>query len=156
MRIASYQLDGRNYVGMVSADGTQVTPLDLSEEQAAKGALPIVEFLSAGKPLPSPAGASMPINTVRLYAPMPIPRRNLWCVGRNYHAHAKELQTSVFKDNDANPESCPIVFTKVPECVVGPYDDVKMPGAEVSEQIDYRCTCWRGAGHETASLPEGW
>jgi 2-keto-4-pentenoate hydratase/2-oxohepta-3-ene-1,7-dioic acid hydratase in catechol pathway len=137
MRIASYQLDKRNYVGIVSADGTQVTPLDLSEEQAAKGALPIIELLTAGKPLPSSAGASMSINAVRLNAPMPIPRRNLWCVGRNYHAHAKELQTSVFKDNDANPESWPIVFTKVPECVVGPYDVVRMPGAEVSEQIDY-------------------
>lgn len=137
MRIASYQLEGRNYVGIVSADGTHVTPLDLSEEQAAKGALPIVELLTAGKPLPSSAGASVGINTVRLNAPIPTPRRNLWCVGRNYHAHAKELQTSVFKDNDANPESWPIVFTKVPECVVGPYDVVSMPGAEVSEQIDY-------------------
>lgn len=137
MRIASYQLDGRNNVGIVSADGTQVTPLDLSEEQAAKGALPIVELLTAGKPLPSSAGASVAMNTVRLNAPIPNPRRNLWCVGRNYHAHAKELQTSVFKDNDANPESWPIVFTKVPECVVGPYDVVSMPGAEVSEQIDY-------------------
>lgn len=137
MHIASYQLDRRNYVGIVSADGTQVTPLDLSEEQAAKGALPIVELLTAGKPLPSSAGASVAINTVRLNAPIPKPRRNLWCVGRNYHAHAKELQTSVFKDNDANPESWPIVFTKVPECVVGPYDGVSMPGAEVSEQIDY-------------------
>jgi 2-keto-4-pentenoate hydratase/2-oxohepta-3-ene-1,7-dioic acid hydratase in catechol pathway len=137
MRIASYQLDRRNYVGIVSADGTQITPLDLQEEQAAKGALPIVELLTAGKPLPSSAGASVGINTVRLKAPIPTPRRNLWCVGRNYHAHAKELQTSVFKDNDANPESWPIVFTKVPECVVGPYDVVSMPGAEVSEQIDY-------------------
>lgn len=137
MRIASYQLDGRNYVGIVSADGTHVTPLDLPEEQAAKGALPVVELLTAGKPLPSSADASVGINTVRLNAPIPTPRRNLWCVGRNYHAHAKELQTSVFKDNDANPESWPIVFTKVPECVVGPYDAVSMPGTEVSEQIDY-------------------
>lgn len=137
MRIASYQSDGRNYVGIVSADGTQVTPLDLPEEQAAKGALPIVELLTAGKALPSPASAAVSIHTVRLNAPIPDPRRNLWCVGRNYHAHAKELQTSVFKDNDANPESWPIVFTKVPECVVGPYDVVSMPGAEVSEQIDY-------------------
>jgi 2-keto-4-pentenoate hydratase/2-oxohepta-3-ene-1,7-dioic acid hydratase in catechol pathway len=29
------------------------------------------------------------------------------------------------------------VFTKVPECVVGPSDDVHLPGAAVSEQIDY-------------------
>ena len=78
----------------------------------------------------------MPLSDVRLEAPLPLPRRNLWCVGRNYHAHAKELSASVFKDNDANPESWPIVFTKVPECVVGPHDDVLVPGG-VSDQIDY-------------------
>jgi 2-keto-4-pentenoate hydratase/2-oxohepta-3-ene-1,7-dioic acid hydratase in catechol pathway len=31
--------------------------------------------------------------------PSTAPRRNLFCVGRNYHAHAKELRESVFKDN---------------------------------------------------------
>jgi 2-keto-4-pentenoate hydratase/2-oxohepta-3-ene-1,7-dioic acid hydratase in catechol pathway len=33
-------------------------------------------------------------------------------------------------------ESWPIVFTKVPECVVGPHDDVQLP-VGVSDQIDY-------------------
>jgi len=58
-------------------------------------------------------------------------------VGRNYHAHAKELAASVFKDNAANVQEWPIVFTKVPETVTGPYDTVAMPGAAVSSQIDY-------------------
>ena len=57
-------------------------------------------------------------------------------MGRNYHAHASELRASVFRDSDADPEAWPIVFTKVPECVVGPYDDIQMPQG-VSEQIDY-------------------
>jgi 2-keto-4-pentenoate hydratase/2-oxohepta-3-ene-1,7-dioic acid hydratase in catechol pathway len=42
----------------------------------------------------------------------------------------------VFKDNDKNPQSWPIVFTKVPECVVAHLDTVELPG-EVSQQIDY-------------------
>jgi len=29
------------------------------------------------------------------------------------------------------------VFTKVPECVVGPHDEVRLPGDAVSSQIDY-------------------
>ncbi len=71
-----------------------------------------------------------------ILAPIQRPRRNIFCVGRNYHAHAKELATSVFKDNDKNTQSWPIVFTKVPECVIGPSDRVALPG-EISEQIDY-------------------
>lgn len=137
MRIATYQLDGRRFVGLVSQDGTSVTALDIPQATARTGALAVVELLASGEALPPTSGQAIPLASVRLEAPLPSPRRNLWCVGRNYHAHAKELQASVFKDNDANPESWPIVFTKVPECVVGPYDNIELPGAGISEQIDY-------------------
>jgi len=137
MQLATYQLDGRRFVGLVSEDQQSVTPLNLSQGVAATGVLAVIELLAKGEALPAAAGPALPLASVQLEAPLPLPRRNLWCVGRNYHAHAKELQTSVFKDNDANPESWPIVFTKVPECVVGPYDDISLPGAAISEQIDY-------------------
>lgn len=137
MQLATYQFDGRRFVGLVSDDRQSVTPLDLPQGVAATGVLAVIELLAQGEALPAASGPSLPLASVQLEAPLPKPRRNLWCVGRNYHAHAKELQTSVFKDNDANPESWPIVFTKVPECVVGPTDDITLPGAAISEQIDY-------------------
>lgn len=137
MQLATYQYDGRRFVGLVSTDGLSVTPLDFPSTTAKIGVLAVIELLASGAAVPETSGAAVPIAAVRLEAPLPLPRRNLWCVGRNYHAHAKELQTSVFKDNDANPEAWPIVFTKVPECVVGPHDDITLPGAAISEQIDY-------------------
>jgi 2-keto-4-pentenoate hydratase/2-oxohepta-3-ene-1,7-dioic acid hydratase in catechol pathway len=136
MRFASYLWGGQRQVGMVSTDGSTVTPLALPRQQAERGVLSIVELMAEGGAMPPAGGASLPIGSVQLDAPIPVPRRNVWCVGRNYHAHAKELQASVFKDNDANPESWPIVFTKVPECVVGPFDDIQMP-VGISDQIDY-------------------
>lgn len=136
MRIAAFTLNGKREVGLVSPDGKSISPLALTSEQAQRGAQFVIERLVAGEALPEAAGPAVPIGDVRLEAPLPLPRRNLWCVGRNYHAHAKELSASVFKDNDANPESWPIVFTKVPECVVGPHDDVQIPSG-VSDQIDY-------------------
>ncbi|MCS0587972.1 fumarylacetoacetate hydrolase family protein [Massilia norwichensis] len=137
MQIATYQLDGRRFVGLVSDDREQVTPFELPGNAAAEGALAIIKLLADGAPLPATAGPAVALASVQLLAPIPVPRRNVWCVGRNYHAHAKELQTSVFKDNDANPDAWPIVFTKVPECVVGPFDKVMLPGAAISGQIDY-------------------
>jgi 2-keto-4-pentenoate hydratase/2-oxohepta-3-ene-1,7-dioic acid hydratase in catechol pathway len=137
MKIATYQFNGKRHVGIVSADASQITPFRLTEDQAARGAQAIIEAMVEGRDLPPSDSQSVALSEVRLEAPLPVPRRNLWCVGRNYHAHAKELQASVFRDNDANPASWPIVFTKVPECVVGPYDDVNVPAAHVSEQIDY-------------------
>lgn len=136
MRIATFQYQGRRHVGLVSNDGQSVTPFDMTPEQARTGALPLI---MAGGDLAQAAlqgSGSIAISAVRLEAPLPLPRRNIFCVGRNYHAHAKELSASVFKNNNANPESWPIVFTKVPECVVGPHDDVVLPMG-VSEQIDY-------------------
>jgi 2-keto-4-pentenoate hydratase/2-oxohepta-3-ene-1,7-dioic acid hydratase in catechol pathway len=128
-------LNGSQEVGLVSADGATVAPLAFDAERKRLGAQAVIDLLAAGRELPA-TGAALPLAEARLLAPLPRPRRNLWCVGRNYHAHAKELSASVFKDNDANPESWPIVFTKVPECVVGPRDDVLLP-AGVSSQIDY-------------------
>ena len=136
MRIATYLVDGHRHVGLVSNDGITISPLALTAEQAQKGALGIIETLAEGGELPATQGTAVEIKQVQLDAPIPEPRRNLWCVGRNYHAHAQELSSSVFKDNNAKADEWPIVFTKVPECVVGPHDDVCLPG-EVSTQIDY-------------------
>jgi 2-keto-4-pentenoate hydratase/2-oxohepta-3-ene-1,7-dioic acid hydratase in catechol pathway len=136
MRIASFVLNGQRQVGLVDADGKTVSPLALTTEQARRGAQAVIDLQVAGKTPPSVTGQALPLSDVELEAPLPLPRRNLWCVGRNYHAHAKELSASVFKDNDANPDSWPIVFTKVPECVVGPFDNVVVP-IGISDTIDY-------------------
>ena len=136
MRIATYQIGGKRQVGRVSADGKTVTPFALSPQEAHRGAQTVIDRQVAGQPLPRSEGAAVALAEVRLEAPLPIPRRNVWCVGRNYHAHARELQASVFKDSAAKTDEWPIVFTKVPECVVGPFDNVLLP-AGVSEQIDY-------------------
>lgn len=136
MKIATYIWGGQHHVGLVTADGKDITPLAIPAEKAKRGVLELIEAIDRGEALPAPAGPAIPLSAVQLTAPLPRPRRNLWCVGRNYHAHAQELKASVFKDNDANPESWPIVFTKVPECVVGPFDDVTLPKG-VSDQIDY-------------------
>jgi 2-keto-4-pentenoate hydratase/2-oxohepta-3-ene-1,7-dioic acid hydratase in catechol pathway len=136
MRIATFTSEGHRKVGLVCADGKTVTPLQLTQAQADTGVLTLIESLAEGGSMPEPAGPPVNLGDVVLDAPLPKPRRNIWCVGRNYHAHAKELSASVFKDNAAKTDEWPIVFTKVPECVVGPHDDVLVP-SEVSTQIDY-------------------
>ena len=137
MRIATYSHNGQRHVGQISADGQHVTAFDLPDAQARLGAQSLIEAQVAGRPLPALTGAPLALSAVQLQAPLPVPRRNVWCVGRNYHAHAKELATSVFKASNADPQAWPIVFTKVPECVVGPTDEVRLPGAAISDQIDY-------------------
>lgn len=136
MRIATILANEKRRVGLISTDKKSVAILKLTDEQSQLGAQAVIDLCAAGLPIPKADPELLSLEEVQFEAPLPLPRRNLWCVGRNYHAHAKELSSSVFKDNHANPESWPIVFTKVPECVVGPFDNVAIP-LGVSEQIDY-------------------
>jgi 2-keto-4-pentenoate hydratase/2-oxohepta-3-ene-1,7-dioic acid hydratase in catechol pathway len=132
MRLASWRWGGRDHVGTVSSDGQELTPLRC--DLASRGALPLIEMLARGESLPPPAGPRLPLSVVALRSPLPLPRRGLFCVGRNYRAHAQELSASVFRDVT---QDWPMVFIKFAECVIGPFDDVHLPGAAVSQQIDY-------------------
>ena len=135
MRIASWSWGGRQHVGTLSSDGREFTPLAVAD--ATTGALGLIQSLAQGGALPPAAGPRLPIDAVMLGAPLPRPLRSLLCVGRNYRAHAAELAGSVFRDIAAKEDTWPIVFTKFAECVIGPYDVVRLPGAAVSAQIDY-------------------
>jgi len=138
MKIAAYLDRGRPRVGIVASDLQSIVPLELEAEQAARGALHVVELLAAGAPLP-PTGAPVALESVRLLAPIPRPRRNIFCIGKNYHAHAREFAGSGF-DSSAKAggdiPAVPIVFTKVPESVIATGEPIVVP-REVSTAIDY-------------------
>ena len=69
------------------------------------------------------AGAPLPIASVQLLAPIPRPARNVFCVGKNYHEHAKEFAGSGFDSSakEVVPEA-PVIFTKPSSTVIGPGD----------------------------------
>ncbi len=108
MRIATYRLHGQRLVGQLSGDSTHVTAFDTEPALAERGVLPLVERAAAGAAWPALGGEAVPLSEVQLEAPMPRPRRSLFCVGRNYHAHALELRESVFKDSPKDTQAWPI------------------------------------------------
>lgn len=137
MKIVAFHHNGQPGVGLVSTDLLQIQPFDLPPAQRGLGALPIVEMQARGEPLPALL-AALAAADVRIVAPLPKPRRNIFCVGKNYFAHAKEFAGSGF-DSSAKSggeiPADPIIFTKVPESVIGPDAAIEMPG--VSTAIDY-------------------
>jgi 2-keto-4-pentenoate hydratase/2-oxohepta-3-ene-1,7-dioic acid hydratase in catechol pathway len=140
MKIAAYWWGGKRHVGRLSGDGTEVTPLALGEAGQASGVLALVEHLAQGKSPPANAGVRLPLSAVRLDAPFPRPRRNIFCVGKNYREHAKEFAASGFDSSIAKPGEAvpevPIIFSKVPDCVIAPGVAIRIPTG-VSDTIDY-------------------
>jgi 2-keto-4-pentenoate hydratase/2-oxohepta-3-ene-1,7-dioic acid hydratase in catechol pathway len=135
MRLASWSWGGRDHAGTVSADGREVTPLALADP--SRGALPLIQMLARGEPLPVASGARLPVSAVHLNAPLPRPLRGIFCAGRNYRDHAAELATSVFSGSLPAKDEWAIVFTKYAESVIGPHDTVRLPPPSVTTQIDY-------------------
>ena len=137
MRIATYRHQNRRAVGWLSRDGQALEAFALGAEEERRGALAVVERLAAGTALP-PTGPAIPLAQVTLEAPLPRPRRNIFCVGKNYHEHAHEFARSGFDSSAAAgavPDA-PIIFSKVPDCVTGPSTPILID-PRASEAIDY-------------------
>ena len=94
----------------------------------------------AGPDLPFPPLPDMtvPLKQLKLLAPIPRPRRNVFCVGKNYHDHALEFSKSGFDSSAASDTipSDPIIFSKVPESVIA-HGEVISFDPVVSNMIDY-------------------
>jgi len=158
VRIATYSWAGRRYVGKLSADGRSITPLALGERANAVGALALIEAMAGGAPMPKPAGTALPLAALRLDAPIPVPRRNIFCSGVNYRSHAGEwaasgLDASAPAAGQEVPEF-PVIFTKVPDCVVGPGAPIRIP-ERLSAAIDYEAELAVVIGREGRSIPAG-
>lgn len=139
MKFAAFKLKNdsqRIRVGQVSDDLSQIEEFSIDADLSEQG---VVGILKAGHESLKRA-TKHSISDVILCAPVPRPRRNIFCVGKNYFEHAKEFSGSGFdssmtKPGDDIPQD-PIIFTKVPESVVATGSQVIIP-KNVSTAIDY-------------------
>ncbi|MEY2707122.1 MAG: hypothetical protein RI905_873 [Pseudomonadota bacterium] len=138
MKLAAYQYKSEQYVGVVSDDLETVTPYQLSQEDAKRGALSVIEMMAEGKNLPA-MGQVVALKDVCLRAPIPHPRRNIFCVGKNYLDHVKEIKDSKLGEAQgsmANLPKHPVVFSKVPEAVIGTRVGIDSHPA-ATQEMDY-------------------
>lgn len=140
MKLATITHDGRTKAALVASDGKSVWLLEDMLGRPVPELTAIIAELDTIRPQLKPAGAGIPLAAVKVEAPIPRPARNIMCVGKNYHEHAKEFTKSGFDSSassvaDAIP-TAPIIFTKVPECVIANGTDIRYP-AGVSDSLDY-------------------
>lgn len=133
MKVAAFRVGEEVRVGVVDEKRQTVAPFDLPAYEAAEGVIALIS-----RPSPPPTLTPVPFAELAFEAPIPRPRRNIFCVGKNYHEHAKEFASSGFDSSAASgavPEH-PIIFSKVPETVI-PHGRAVKIDRRVTEAIDY-------------------
>jgi 2-keto-4-pentenoate hydratase/2-oxohepta-3-ene-1,7-dioic acid hydratase in catechol pathway len=135
MKVATVSVAGERRVGQITKDGMSIAPFDLTLAEAQDGILALIRRNGAGMP---PTLSPIPLSQVTIEAPIPVPRRNIFCVGKNYHEHAHEFARSGFDTSSSNGAvpSNPILFSKVPESVIACGRAVVID-PRVSTAVDY-------------------
>lgn len=126
MRLVTFaDASGGPRLGLVRGDRVHAVP----------GMRDVLDAIDAGSTSLSSQAEEQgrPMSELRLLAPIVKPRRNVFCVGRNYFEHRAEADAVT--GNKAADE-WPTFFTKVPETVVGPEAEVKLYG-HISTALDW-------------------
>lgn len=134
MKVARFLNNGRLQAGVVDTDAGCVFPFDPGLTDITD----LIRLTSGGVSVSKPEGRPIPLDRIKLAAPI-VPRRNIFCVGKNYTAHAKEFAGSGFEAGAVKGreiDEYPAIFSKPPSTIIGPEDEVELH-PEVTSAVDY-------------------
>jgi 2-keto-4-pentenoate hydratase/2-oxohepta-3-ene-1,7-dioic acid hydratase in catechol pathway len=140
MRLVTYKHKGAigERIGALDADG-RVLDLAAADPRVDWGNMPAL--IAGGAAMLEHARAAAAKATVAtdavLLAPIPRPPKNVFCVGKNYHEHAKEFAGSGFDGGakDVVPPY-PVVFTK-PHTAIVAHGDPILGSLDPTGGLDY-------------------
>jgi len=164
MRYVTYSLPGRSAQQLGAVQNNRVVDVAKAVRHGWTGEPPdsMLALIDAGPdawrhaasllaPALASADAGQPrLEDVRCHAPIPRPRKNIFCLGQNYLNHAKEAARA--RERELKLPTVPIFFTKTPTTVTGPYDDVPWDPS-VTGQLDYEAELGVIIGIPTKNVP---
>jgi 2-keto-4-pentenoate hydratase/2-oxohepta-3-ene-1,7-dioic acid hydratase in catechol pathway len=139
MRFCTYQVSGEPRVGIVAGNAVvdlrvlarrrrlPNVPGDMLDLISGVPTLELRALVREAEAWVAGGREAVPLSRARLLAPIPRPRKNIMCMGRNYAAHARETGSA--------PPEVPVFFTKPPTAVVGP--DAPVTHHAATQQLDY-------------------
>ncbi len=148
----------RNVRGEKAAQrvANKVLPPDmLSFLDAGKSAMDAakvtIEYVAKlGKP--EKRGITHKLDAVSIAAPIPRPRKDIFCLGMNYADHVLEVSKSRGTPVPPPPKDLPSPFSKPPTTVIGPHDPIVHP--KVTQKLDYEIELAFIIGKKGKYIPE--
>ncbi len=143
-RLISYNHKGLRQWGVLTQDSKSIIPAELLEETyfiplgetmdefietGDEGLLNLAKVLEMNKEDQSIPPVSL--SEVEIAVPF-YPKRNIFCVGKNYQSHVKEFE----KNTNAKNPLHPIFFTKATTSVIGTNEEIDLH-RDVTSQVDY-------------------
>jgi 2-keto-4-pentenoate hydratase/2-oxohepta-3-ene-1,7-dioic acid hydratase in catechol pathway len=121
-----YLTEGEALVPLSPVLGTNCERLNVIEEWDA------ITAYAATHP-----NSAVALDSIKLLAPMPVPRRNIMCIGKNYLEHVEEFEKSGYDvTQNSHAAGKPVFFTKAPSTAIGPDDDIPTH-VELTKEVDY-------------------
>ncbi|GAA0605490.1 fumarylacetoacetate hydrolase family protein [Craurococcus roseus] len=139
MRLVTFRRTGRleQRAGALREDGG-IVDLAAADRLLEGGLLALIAAEPALLERARAVAAHAPaVEDAVLCAPLPRPAKNIFCVGKNYHEHAKEFAGSGFDATakEVVPEA-PVVFSKPPTSVIGPGEPIPAH-LDPTNSVDY-------------------
>lgn len=130
MKLVTFEINGRSAVGLLNADATAVHPVPgCADMQTLIGLWPALDTAAVLR------STALPLEQVRLLAPIPRPEQDVICLGINYFDHAKESERVTGKGAKA-PDTFPIYFSKRVHEAVAPGSDIDSH-SDIVADLDY-------------------
>ncbi|WP_109466656.1 fumarylacetoacetate hydrolase family protein [Albibacillus kandeliae] len=108
---------------------TMLDFIDMGPDALAALKAALAETATSRRP-----GIAVPLANVRLLAPIPRPRKNIFGIGLNYVEHVAESAKSL--DTSANLPDKPVVFSKPPTAVIATGEPI-LHNAGMTQQLDW-------------------
>ena len=150
MRFINIRRGASERLGLVQGDQIALLPSEAGD-LVALIALPaaerqaLVEAAQAG-------GEKVPLAGAEIAAPIRRFRRDVLCTGWNYWAHFEESKGKR-EGQDVDRPNAPTFFTKAPDVVIGPHDDIGFD-ARISAKWDYEAEIAIIIGKGGRSIPK--
>jgi 2-keto-4-pentenoate hydratase/2-oxohepta-3-ene-1,7-dioic acid hydratase in catechol pathway len=140
MKLVTFSTGSGSRIGVVDAEAGVLRDVS-GLLPAGAGVLEVIEQWAELGPVLREQMSRLPprpVEGVELLAPIPVPRRNIFCVGKNYRDHVLEFGRSGYDQPDRSEDmpEYPVVFSKATTSVTGPYCDID-PHHGVTAELDY-------------------
>jgi 2-keto-4-pentenoate hydratase/2-oxohepta-3-ene-1,7-dioic acid hydratase in catechol pathway len=148
MKLVTFVQNGVNAVGLVDGDAVLDLPAAWRKFGGGDPPLDMLALIAGGQTLlaevrrVSIAAAALkgdtslwqPLSLIKLKAPIPHGRKNVFCVGRNYKLHIEEGARA--RGREVVFPTVPEFFSKPPTTVIGHDENIRLD-PKVTQQLDY-------------------